>query len=86
MPTYLITSPHTQEDCTHVLQDLLATGYLTHFDWGCKDGEHTGWAIIEATNKAEAMLAVPSFARGSARVVQIAKFTPEEVRGMHRKK
>jgi hypothetical protein len=83
MPSYLIVSPHTQKDCVKVLQDLLATGYLTHFDWGCKDGDHTGWAIIDATSKAEAMMAVPPFARHVARVVQLTKFSPEEVRAMH---
>lgn len=83
MPSYIVISPHTSEDCTKVLQNLLATGYLTHFDWGCKDGEHTGWAIIEAESKAEALMAVPSLARPSARVIQISKFSPDDVRGMH---
>lgn len=84
MPSYLVISPHTHEDCSKVLGDLLAMGYLTHFDWGCRDGEHTGWAIIEADNKAEAMMVVPPLARASARVVQIGKFTPDEVRAMHK--
>ena len=83
MPSYLIVSPHSREGCTQVLQDTLATGYLTHFDWGCKDGEHTGWAIIEASSKAEAMMAVPTIARHDAHIVQLTKFTPEEVRAMH---
>ena len=38
------------------LKEVLAIGYLTHFDWGCKDGEHTGWAILEAGSKAEDQL------------------------------
>jgi hypothetical protein len=83
MLSFLIISPHTQEDCAKVLQDILAMGYLTHFDWGCKDGEHTGWAIIEAENKGEAMMVVPSSARTRARVIQVNKFSPEQVRGMH---
>jgi len=86
MPSFLVISPHTLEDCSMVLQDLLATGYLTHFDWGCKDGEHTGWATIEAGNKAEALMVVPPLARGRARVIQISKFAPEEVRAMHEMK
>ena len=83
MPSFLIISPHTLEDCPKVLQDLLATGYLTHFDWGCKDDEHTGWAIIDAGSRTEALLAVPPFVRGRARAVQLTKFAPDEVRAMH---
>jgi hypothetical protein len=83
MPSFIVISSHTSEDCSKVLQNILATGYLTHFDWGCKDGEHTGWAIIEAENKAEALLVVPSSARSTARVVQIEKFSPDQVHGMH---
>lgn len=83
MPSYLVISPHTKEECLMVLQDLLATGYLTHFEWGCKDGDHTGWAMIEAESKAQAMMAVPSVGRGRARVVQLTKFSPDEVRAMH---
>ena len=83
MQSFLVISAHSGDECSKVLQDVLATGYLTHFDWGCMDGEHTGWAVIEAESKREALLVVPPYARGRARVVQITKFTPEEVKGIH---
>jgi len=35
--------------------------YITHFDWGSKDGEHCGWTIIEAENAKQALMVVPSF-------------------------
>src|SRR5215472_14713678 len=31
----------------------------THFDWGCMDRVHVGWAVIEADSEARARLAVP---------------------------
>lgn len=83
MPSFLIISPHTEEDCAKVIQDTLAMGYLTHFDWGCKDAEHTGWAILEAENKAEALMVVPPLVRSHARAIQLSKFSPDEVRGWH---
>jgi len=83
MPTFLIVSPHTGDDCTRVVRDTMAMGYLTHFDWGCKDAEHTGWAVLEADNKAEALMAVPPLVRNQARAIQLTKFSPEEVRGWH---
>lgn len=85
MPSYMIISPHTAEECTRVIRDTLATGYLTHFEWGCKDDEHTGWAIIEAENKPEVLLAVPPSVRHKARAIQLTKFTPGQVEKWHAK-
>ncbi len=42
-------------------------------------------AVLEAEDKEQAMLSVPTFLRGQARVVQLTKFAPEKVEGMHRK-
>ena len=83
MPSFLIISPHTAEDCMRVVRDTLAMGYLTHFDWGCKDNDHTGWATIEAENKAEALMVVPPLVRHEARAVQLTKFSADEVNGWH---
>ena len=83
MNRYLVVSPHTPEDCVKKLKQVEAIGSITHFDWGCKDGEHCGWVIIEADNKSEALLVVPTFERPKARVIQLTKFTPEDVKSMH---
>jgi hypothetical protein len=80
---FLVISSHTGEDCVKALKEVLAIGYLTHFDWGCKDGVHTGWAILDAEDKAEAMMSVPTFLRGQAQVVQLTKFQAEKVMAMH---
>jgi hypothetical protein len=83
MKRYLVISNHTAKDCVLAVKETLAIGYLTHFDWGCKDGVHTGWAILEAEDKAQAMMSVPTFLRGQAQVVQILKFKPEKVAALH---
>ncbi|HUI10352.1 MAG TPA: hypothetical protein VL221_08495 [Bacteroidota bacterium] len=83
MHRYLVISHHSAEDCVKALKEALAIGYLTHFDWGCKDGVHTGWAIIEAEEKSQAMLSVPPFLRDRATVVRLAKFRPETIEAMH---
>lgn len=85
MKRFLVISNHTGEDCVKALKEVLAIGYLTHFDWGCKDGVHTGWAILDAEDKAEAMMSVPTFLRGQAQVVQLTKFQAEKVMAMHLK-
>ena len=83
MKRFLVISHHKGEDCVKALKEALAIGYLTHFDWGCKDGIHTGWAILEAEDKAQAMLSIPTFLRGQGQVVQLTKFDPEKVLAMH---
>jgi hypothetical protein len=49
-------------------------GYLWNFDWGCKAGIHSGWAIIGAENEAQARLAVPPLVRSRARIIKLNKF------------
>lgn len=83
MPKYIVISNHTREKCVKALQETLAIGYLTHFQWGCKDNVHTGWAIIEAEDKAQAMMSVPTFLREEAKVVLLTEYDPEKVRKMH---
>ncbi len=85
MPKFLVASNHTGEDCVKALQETLAIGYLTHFEWGCKDGVHTGWAILEAESKAQAIMSVPTFLRSEAKVILLTQFDPEKVRRMHPK-
>jgi hypothetical protein len=83
MDRYLVVIPHTVEDCLNALKAIEAVGAITHFDWGCKDNDHTGWAIIEASSKSEAMLSVPPVQRTKAHVVKLTKFSPEDIRKMH---
>ena len=83
MKRFLVISHHTGDECVKALKETLAIGYLTHFDWGCRDGVHTGWAILEAEDKEQAMLSIPTFLRGKAQVIQLAKFNSEKVMAMH---
>jgi hypothetical protein len=83
MNRYLIETPHTGAECVELLDQILAMGYLHHFDWGCKAGVHSGWAIIEAEDDRQARLAVPPLVREKARVVRVNKFEDEDVKSFH---
>jgi len=74
MDRYLIETPHTDHDCHMLVDQIYAMGYLYQFEWGCPDGVHCAWAIIEAESRAQALLAVPSLLRSKARVVKLCKF------------
>ncbi len=83
MDRFLVVSPHAAEECKDAIMQVLAIGYITHFDWGCLDGDHTGWATVEASSPQEALMAVPTAQRRNARVIRITKFSPEEIERMH---
>ena len=83
MDRFLIETPHREEDCLKLIQLLDAQGYLMQFDWGCLSGVHTGWAVIEADNVAEARLVVPPLVRGQAHVVKVSKFDAATLARMH---
>jgi hypothetical protein len=83
---YLIETSHTPEDCVHILDLVLAHGYITHYDWGCLDGVHTGWVIVEAESHEQALLSVPPLMRNKARAIKLNKFTIEDVELLHRQR
>jgi hypothetical protein len=85
MDRYLVISPHTAEDCKRALKEVHAAGYITHFDWGCMDGDHTGWVVLEAANAKEALMVVPSLQRHTARAIKLVKFAPSDIEKMHLK-
>jgi hypothetical protein len=82
MERFLIETPHREQDCQNLVELLYAQGYLRYFDWGCPSGVHTGWAILEAHNEAEARRAIPPLARHQARVVKVSELEPESVTQM----
>ena len=83
MPRFLLEVPHEAESiaCARAVQVLLQTGshFLTHADFGCRDGDHRAWIVLEASSKEEARNALPPAYRGTARIVGLNKFTIEEI-------
>lgn len=74
MDRFLVESHHTVHNCKLSVKSVQSLGYLNNFDWGCKDGVHTGWAVIEAENAAQALGIVPILIRDKARAVRLTKF------------
>jgi hypothetical protein len=85
MARYLLTVPHTEEDCVSELDSVFGHSkeLLSRFDWGCKGGEHVGWVIIEAANASVACSMLPLSVRNKAQVHQLNKFSPEDIQGFH---
>ena len=83
MPRFLIEVPHpaTPAECARSADLLMRTGshFLTHADWGCMDGEHKAWIIVEGENKEEARRILPPAFRSQAKIVSLCKFSMEEI-------
>ena len=83
MQKFLIEVPHAADPlgCARVIKTFLETGshYLTHADWGCEDGDHRAWLIVEATDREEARQIVPPPMRDDARVIVLTRFSMEEI-------
>lgn len=79
MDRFLVESSHTTHNCKLAVKSIQSLGYLNNFEWGCNDGIHTGWAIIEAENADQALGIVPVFIRDKARAVRLSKFEPSMV-------
>ena len=78
MPRFLIEVPHESEvvSCARASKVLLETGshFLTHADFGCCDGVHKAWIVVDVNSKDEARAILPPAYRREATIVQLCKF------------
>jgi hypothetical protein len=86
MPKFFIEVPHEGDmiSCAKAIRVFLETGshFLTNAEWGCKDGEHKAWFIIEVDSKEEARNVVPNAFRRDAKVTLLSRFTMKDIEGM----
>ena len=63
MPKFLIEVPHESEvvACARAVKVLLESGshFLTHADFGCCDGVHKSWIVVDVDSKDEARHILP---------------------------
>jgi len=83
MAKYLIEVGHEAEKnaCLRAAQILLKSGshFVTNADFGCLDGEHKAWIIVEVFDKEEAKNILPPEYRSSAKIVKLNKFNLKEI-------
>lgn len=83
MAKFLIEVPHESEivSCARAAKVLLETGshFLTHADFGCHDGVHKAWIVVDVESKEEARNILPPAYRRQATVVQLCKFGIDEL-------
>lgn len=81
MSAYLIEIPHAVDKiaCMHAIQVFLESGshFLANADWGCEDGEHKAWMVVNVDNKNQALQIVPPLYRHEAKIIKLSKYTKE---------
>jgi hypothetical protein len=63
--------------CARTVKEFLASGshFVTNEEWGCKDGDHKAWLIVETESKADALRILPASHKINAKITRINKFT-----------
>ncbi len=89
MARYLIEVRHSNDHdgCVRALDAISRHGshLVTHADFGCGDGVHTGWLAVEVDDADEARQMIPPQYRNDASVVRLRKWTREEIEDMMKK-
>ncbi|RLT34830.1 MAG: hypothetical protein DWI59_05610 [Chloroflexi bacterium] len=86
MAEFLIESNHGTLDCLRALYEMMEqkSGMLESFRYGCRSGDHRGWAILPAADAEAARMLLPSYVRDTATVTEVYEFTPQQVAMMHK--
>ena len=89
MAKFLIEVPHEEAivACARAIDVFLRSGshFLTHADWGCKDGVHKAWMVVEVDGKEEARNIVPPAFRPQTRIVQLNAWGLRDIEDILRK-
>ena len=83
MSKYLIEVPHegTKDACMRAIKVFMDTGshFLTHAEWGCIDGEHKAWMIVEVKDKAAAKQILPSLYKMKAKITRLEQLSRKDL-------
>ena len=87
MARFHIEVPHKAVSCGRAAEIFLNAGshFLTHADWGCKDGEHKAWIIAEVENKDDARSILPPVVRPQAKITRLNYFSIDEILSHHQR-
>jgi hypothetical protein len=90
MTKYLIEVPHDADPaaCDAAIEIFLTSGshFMTNADWGCKDGIHKAWMIVDVDSKSEAQEILPPAFRAQSKITSLIKFELDsmgEIRPLH---
>ena len=81
MTRFLIEVPHEdkKDACDQAIKAFRETGshFMTNADWGCGDGEHKAWFVVDLDSKEQARMILPPLFRENAKIVKLQQFNVE---------
>jgi len=83
---YLLISAHKPEDCLAALERINAKDkqLLAKMDWGCMDGDHTGYLVTPGDSADAVKAMLPESERAAAKVIKVSKFTAKDLKEAHK--
>lgn len=89
MDRFLIEIPHdgTAAACARAAELLLRTGshLMTHAEYGCNDGVHKAWMIVETGSREDARNLVPPDLKPIALITRLNHFSMAQVDELKRR-
>jgi len=83
MEKFLIEVPHGEDksSCKQAIQVFLSSGshFVTNAEWGCMDGDHKAWLMVETENKKAALRILPAAYQQNAKIIKLHKFTRKDI-------
>ena len=83
MAHFLIEVPHAEDKvaCLRAIEIFVTTGshFLANAEWGCEDGEHKAWLIVDVDSREHAQKIIPPFYRDRAKITKLFKVTKADV-------
>ena len=81
MTRFLIEVPHEdkKDACNQAIKAFRETGshFVTNADWGCGDGEHKAWFVVDLDSKEQARTILPPLFRENAKIIKLQQFNAE---------
>jgi len=81
MTRFLIEVPHEDSKgaCDQAIKVFKETGshFMTNADWGCGDGEHKAWFVVDLDSKDQARTMLPPLFRENAKIIELQQFNTE---------
>jgi hypothetical protein len=79
---FLVEIPHEPDaaSCNAAYKVFAESGshYLTHADFGCEDGVHNAWLVVEADDREEARMVAPPAYLNNTRVTKVKQYAMTE--------
>lgn len=84
MATFMIEIPHTEHGCQNMLSQMAQENpeLFSQVCWGCMANDHVGWGMVEADSETEVRNLLPDEVHESARIIEVNKFTADDLKRM----